>query len=404
MNIIPVVFSTDKNYIFPTAVVMASMLKTAKEQTFYEFYIQTTKGCIPDCERIFNCLKGEYENYTINYLVMNPAEFKKVSVNNEFGHVTMPTFYRLMLANQLVKYDRCIVLDSDILVREDLSEMFNVNLGNNYIAGVKSWIDRQNSAANLGHMKILGLPSMDNFIYLGVLVVNLKKIRDDNLTEQFVFHMSKGYPRDDQDVFNVCCYGKITFLPLKYNLMFRYYKIGFPKGNIVYSEEELLDGINNPIIIHYPGKINKPWFNEYVPLSSEWWNVAKIFCPTKEFNYFDKEKCTYPEYLGFKNFENLCLGKSVVICGYTDIGKLVVAYWKRNFNISVAYIMDNDTNKSGLKYLGIETKTFNELKSCCKVNEYLYIITNQKAASAINQQLIENDIDEKNIIVYKLPH
>ncbi len=109
------------------------------------------------------------------------------------------------------QYDRCIVLDSDILIQDDLTELFHWELGGNYIAGVKSWEDQQPTRLNLEHMINDGLPSMDQYIYMGVLLMNLAQIRRDNITGQFLEHMEKGYLSDDQDVFNICCYGKISF-------------------------------------------------------------------------------------------------------------------------------------------------------------------------------------------------
>lgn len=400
---IPVVFGTDSNYIFPTGVVMASMLANANENTFYDFYIQTTEECIEDCRRVFFELNKKYSNFEINYLIMYPAEFENVSVKNDLGHVTMPTFYRLMIANQLLQYDRCIVLDSDILVRNDLSEMYSVDLSDNYIAGIKSWADQQPTSVNKKHMEIDGLPSMDNFIYLGVLVMNLKKIRDDNLTEKFVFHMSKGYPKDDQDVFNICCYGKIKFLPLKYNLMCRFYKSGFPRGNNIYSQAELKEDVNNPVIIHYPGNKNKPWLNKYVPLADEWWDVAEIFNSICEYSVIKSKQQTYINTLGIDLLlKEIKKGDNLIICGFTDIGKLVSTYIAKELHANVSYFMDNDVNKSDLKYENVIVKTFDSLKSEIDIKSYKYIIANQKSASAIKSQLSDDEILDENIIECKL--
>ena len=64
--------------------------------------------------------------------------------------------------------------------------------------------------------------------------------------------------------------------------------------------------------------------------------------------------------------------------------------------------MDNDVNKSDLKYENVIVKTFDRLKSEIDIKNYKYVIINQKAALAIRTQLESNGIASTQIEEFKL--
>lgn len=394
---IPLVFSTDRNYVFPTVVTISSALKNAHDGTFYDIYIQTTDDCVLLCNSLVDFLKKKYSNFKVSYLLMNPDEF--VNSSNTSGHVTMPTFYRLKLAEQLLLCNRCIVLDSDIIIRDDLSSIFNYDMKDNYIAGVKSWDAQQPTAANERRRVIDGLPDMNQYILLGVLLMDLDKIRNDNMTDMFLSHMTKGYPHDDQDVFNVCCYDKITFLPQKFNFVCKYCESGFPHGKLVCSQKELQDALKFPVIVHFPGIIDKPWNNRYsVPYSDEWWQCASLFINTKEYKDFSLRHLILEEKYQFARLLNYSVQKeNVVVCGFTVLGKMITAFLLKN-SVDVFCIMDNDLNKRNLTFMGLPVKTLESLlKGVKKTLNFSFIITNQKHGHEIENLLKVAGIDKDNI-------
>lgn len=396
---IPVVFGTDENYIFPTFVVISSLLQSAHENTEYDIYIQTTKECCKRCMEMKQYLYRKYQNFDFHTLEIDNNIFKKTKVNNI--HVKLPTYYRLIAAEQLSQYDRCIVLDSDILIQDDLTELFHWELGGNYIAGVKSWEDQQPTRLNLEHMINDGLPSMDQYIYMGGLLMNLAQIRRDNITGQFLEHMEKGYLSDDQDVFNICCYGKISFLPLRYNLLIRHYKEKFPDGVQIYSDAEIYDAWEHPAIIHYPGRFIKPWKNNKVKCGKEWWNAAKIFDETEEYMMLRNTMEEWTKRLEIHYIvEHIPVGSSIVIFGFSDIGKQVYHRLLNMNQYKIIGFCDNDTSKWG--------KTFENV-SVCSIDQMIYtqqkcapffVISSQADAAKIQDQLIKEGICEDKIFVY----
>ena len=62
---------------------------------------------------------------------------KKTFENINTSHKALSSYYRLLVGDLLPKeLDKCIFLDVDICVCKDLSEIFNIDIKDNYIAGV----------------------------------------------------------------------------------------------------------------------------------------------------------------------------------------------------------------------------------------------------------------------------
>lgn len=396
---IPVVLSTDENYIFPTFVVISSMLQYAHEETVYDIYIQTLETCRKKCLEMTQYLHRSYQNFKLYLLIMDQALFERVKVTNV--HVKSPTYYRLLAAEQLPQCDRCVILDSDILVQDDLTELYQWEIGDNYVAGVRSWEDQQPTQTNHEHMVSIGLPSMDSYIYSGVLLLNLRQIREDNITDRFMAHMRKGYTSDDQDVFNVCCYGNISFLPLRYNLLVRHYKEKFPEGVQIYSNKEINDASEYPAILHYPGRLIKPWKNNKVKLGREWWKCAKIFEETVEYNTFKADMDKWTGQLGVGYIENnIPAGSRIVLFGFSNIGKKVCAELLETKKYKIIGFSDNDKNKHGLMYEQFHVIDIDAVTNTREAAEYYFVITSQRSAEEIKEQLMEKGIRENRIFIY----
>ena len=202
-----------------------------------------------------------------------------IHIKNEFAnapiHVSYnksPTYYRLLAGILLPKeYNKCIYLDVDICVCKDLSELFNIDLKDNYIAGVVApgyyFFEDKNC-------KRLNLSSMKQYVNAGMLIMNLKKIREDNMTEKFIELLKKNYTDRDQDVLNVACYGKILTLPPKYNLLVQRIKENSPLLKNIYKEKDILEAKISPNIVHYCFA-KKPWNSLGIYMEEYWWNIAR---------------------------------------------------------------------------------------------------------------------------------
>jgi lipopolysaccharide biosynthesis glycosyltransferase len=186
------------------------------------------------------------------------------------------TYYRLELPSLLPEVSKCLYLDADIIATGDVSEIFNTDISEYFVAGVKAAGYHYPEAAGARHANNLGIPSIDHYINVGVSLMNLDKIRDAGLENTFPALIAKNFPSHDQDILNVAFYNAIKILPPKYNVMTKYH----PQSVGVYYESKLLShcftesewiqATSEPTIIHYADKI-KPWSDLSSDYSEVWW-------------------------------------------------------------------------------------------------------------------------------------
>ena len=277
---ISIAMATDNNYVLPTIVAITSMLENAKKETTYK------------CNLL---ISGDftYENYQkfldLNKKYPNKCEFNFINMSDTYKgdkevgtRITTPMYYRLSLPSLLNDTDKCLYIDGDTIIEKDLSELYNMDLTNYYLAGVRAACFQ---SKNLAHAERLGIPSLEQYVNSGVLLMNLQKMREDGVEEKFadfiknVANKNENITCPDQDTINAICYDGIKLLPFKYNTMTKYYVLdesAYKKKGFLqcYPEKEWNDGRKNPTIIHYADKI-KPWHNKDTAYADVWWKYAK---------------------------------------------------------------------------------------------------------------------------------
>lgn len=103
-------------------------------------------------------------------------------------------------------YDTILSLDVDVVVKSDISDLWNYDLSGYYLAGVEEPQRKQSTSDN-------------TYINFGVTLFNLRKMRDDGIQQQVIDHLNTqkcGCP--EQDAFNKICAGHILAIPNEYNV------------------------------------------------------------------------------------------------------------------------------------------------------------------------------------------
>lgn len=347
MKHIPIIVSTDNNYKC-LLVMLTSLLTHRRRDTYYEVYVFVDKDFLPESKEDLLDFASDYREVCDIRFVLVGEAFKEAQIH--IKGITMPTFYRL-LAPQLLKEDRCIYLDTDTLVLDDLSQMLDLLNEEHYIAGVKAIayiIDNKNDPA---YCKQAMLPDICQYINAGVLVMNLKKMREDNLVERFLELVPMHMRGQDQDIINSVCYGKITFLPFSWNVMTKYSDWKIEDYEKVFSKEEICEAWNNPKIIHYANPFGKPWKDLECAMGDLWWETCRR-SPAWEYYYHELQSLVFIKalYQNKKNAEyrkgvgspfSLSFPRDYVIYGAGKRAADVVTYLRGN-NIEPCYILVSD--------------------------------------------------------------
>ncbi|MBE5833124.1 MAG: glycosyltransferase family 8 protein [Butyrivibrio sp.] len=278
MNNLTFVFSADDNYIVPTYIAAHSLIYNAARDKRYDIYV-LAPGDISDSNKaVISTIEKEFDNVKIHFVNMGDAF---ATSNLVIKHTTIPTMYRLLLPSILKDCDKCIYMDGDILVKGDLSPLFERDIDGYYVGAVRDIEAEQYiTRFNYTHEK----PDSKDYVNAGFLLMNLELMRRDNVEERFLNLSDKRLLFADQDILNIVCRGKILFLELKYNALVKYRFINYKQRSYSsfitdhFAVDEILEAIDHPVMIHYAQPV-KPWQCRYVYKADEWYKYIKSRIP-----------------------------------------------------------------------------------------------------------------------------
>ena len=231
-------FAINNGYVKYLLVTLVSILENNKDQEI-KFYIIGT-DITEDSKKKIDLLKRIYRNFNVTYLVTDRALFTGLKLNME--HITMETYFRYIIADLVPSIEKCLYLDADLVVDGNLSDFYNMDIKEYYCAGVSDI-----GIIDMGYKKEIDFLPSDLYINTGVMLMNLKKIRNDGMIEKLFLNTNEWKDRiqyQDQDGINITFKNNILKVDSIYNFTSSYVKEKEKRGNAV--------------IIHYTGP-KKPW-------------------------------------------------------------------------------------------------------------------------------------------------
>lgn len=254
-----IVYSSNDNYARHLAASMVSVLENNSEEERIDVYILNI-GLSADNISI---LRGLAEKYNREIHIVDLSDIKK-RFNGEDVPVrsfSIEMYARLFLAESLPETeDRALWIDCDTIITGSINELYFCDIDNYAAAAV---VDQPNFGVGI-LCEDAGIP-YGKYYNSGVLLANLKKWREENISRKFVSYLlnintDAMFP--DQAVLNNILYNRIFTLPLKFNLVtptlfLPYSKMLGKWGSPIYSESEYKSAKKNPVIIHYTNF--RPW-------------------------------------------------------------------------------------------------------------------------------------------------
>lgn len=253
---IPIFFATDDNYCAFLEVALRSLMENASKDYNYKIHILNT-GLSQENKNCINALQNE--NFEIQFEdISNLIEPIKKNLKNVY-HFSVVMYYRLFIEKLFPMYDKVLYLDCDIVINGDISKLYATSLGNNLVGAIPDQVIGSNQTFRDYAIFGVGVDP-DKYFNSGILVMNLKKFRQEKICEQFMCLIDT-YNFDvvdpDQAYLNVLCKNKVKYLPNGWN------KEPLPVK---------LEGKLN--IVHY-ALYKKPWQYEDVMNGEYFWNYAK---------------------------------------------------------------------------------------------------------------------------------
>lgn len=283
---IPVVISFDKNFILPAKIAIYSLLVNAHETTEYEIYVLTSDRSVALLFDI-DSLKNVFSNFTVQYIYVGSVFNDAYEVRD----ITIAAYYRLLIPEFLPHCKKVIYMDVDVIVQSDLSKIYQIDLGENFVAG---FLDYGISSTEKGqkYLKETLHINTQKYIQSGFLLMNLDKFRSLGLCDKMRTLVKHKYVLQDMDVLNIACVGKTYVLPCYLNVVLQFYDMLRDYRNDYRGID--LQSILNTSIIHYNGK--KPW-NGSTMNDDIWWYYYRkspffdieFYCQHQFRKYYVKE-------------------------------------------------------------------------------------------------------------------
>lgn len=265
---INVVFISDNNYIIPVSVAITSLKLHFNKNYTYNIYIICEDM---DNDNITMLNELNEENFFIHSINLGKSEYHYLE--KKYSKVTSASIQKFNIATILSNLNKVLYLDGDIIIQDDLVNLYETNIESFYCAAVPDGPRKKILNGNKKHKFSI----RPNYFNSGVMLLNLSLLRRDNVPEKLMNYRQHGYNYFmDQDAFNVVFGGKVYLLPYYYNVLLHiimpFWEINsiyelseFYSMKIVDSYERYLD---NGIIIHYT--FQKPWKYYDIPQAEKW--------------------------------------------------------------------------------------------------------------------------------------
>ncbi len=290
---IPVVFAVDDNYAPFLSVALNSILKNVSVDYFLKVYVLNTGLSKANEEKIIELAEKYSSDVDVEYIDVTKRLDGLAEKMHLRDYYTKAIYYRIFIPSLFPNYDKIIYVDCDIVLLEDISELFNVDLGDNIIGAVHEEAMSSYDCFGYYSEEFLDVPRLDYF-NSGLLVINTKEYKKQNVEKKFIDLMleHKFEVAPDQDYLNVVCKGKVKYLDIGWN------KTPIPEK--AFDDKDLK-------LIHY--KLNfKPWLYKGIRYEEYFWKYAKdtpfyLDLLKMRDDYTDKEK--ERDSIAFKNLQKM---------------------------------------------------------------------------------------------------
>lgn len=260
MSKIEIAMITDDGYVIPTCVAIRSFILNKRADVHFNIHI-IAASLNEQTKETFHQFAAE--DVTIDVIEVDAGFFEGMHVYDRrtIAVASISALYKFLLPDLLPDCDKVLYLDGDLIARVCLSEIYDVELGDYYAAAV------MDSGFIYAHYTREYTQGLQDYINTGVMLLNLKKMREDDMTRKLIEEKRSSTDTTlmDQNVFNTVFNGHIKLLPIRYNYM----PVNLNRSREQWSVQEInmfygssytceRDMLEDAAIIHFCSK-DKPW-------------------------------------------------------------------------------------------------------------------------------------------------
>jgi lipopolysaccharide biosynthesis glycosyltransferase len=230
---VEVLCACDELYLPHSATMLCSLLEHNDVSRIHLFYSSVPKQ---ELEKLESFVRGYGSKIT--FYEMTLEDFKGLHIDK---WASAAVYFRLLAPRLLpIDLNKILYLDTDIVVRGSLADLWNTDITGRALAAVPHNEDEDD------FRKALGLPEGAPYLNSGVLLINLRFWRENKVVEHaisFIMDNPGKVQFWDQDALNATLIGQWVELPTIWNWR---------------SWERPSKGEKDPVIVHFVGH-HKPW-------------------------------------------------------------------------------------------------------------------------------------------------
>lgn len=279
-NNIPIVMSSSEYFMPYCGATIKSLIEHSTEENNYDIII-LEKGVQDKTKKLIKKMIQGLSNFSIRFV--NVSRWFNSYNLLEIRHISVETYFRLIIPELMNKFDKTLYLDGDLIIKTDIAELFNTDLKGYFLGGVVDIVGAglvNGFDDNAKEYCIQKLRLKNRFMQFnaGVLVINIAELKKAYTSKYMLEFAQKGqFTFQDQDALNILCEGKIKWLDPSWNFFadeingYRGYVASFAPKDLYKAYRE---AGKEPKILHYAGA-EKPWFDPLYEYADEFWDILR---------------------------------------------------------------------------------------------------------------------------------
>ena len=237
--------AADANYFTQSAVLVHSLSATQLEDTELIVF-----GNGWSTDQISMLKEIASNNVSVEVMPVDANEFKDIKLSHGFP---LATAYNLIAPKYLLKeYDHAIYMDADIVILDDLGEVWNQKLTTSVSAVLDAHIGFIGFPSMWRPWRELGVDPKSPYLNTGLMNIDLRLWREEKITEQCLDLLATyELPCVDQDALNLVLNGNFNHLHPRYNMMPYHLMSKLRTVDLLEDPKENEEAIKAPAMIHF---------------------------------------------------------------------------------------------------------------------------------------------------------
>ena len=257
-----IVYAADDQFAEILGVSLTSLYENNKNMEEIHVYILDSNITVEKKKK----LESISEVYKRNSIIWVPAKdiSKELQMDVSVDRGSLSQYARLFISSVLPdNLNRILYLDCDIILNQSLEELWNIDMQGKTLAALKD-------AFSSWYRMNIDLKPKDIMFNSGVMLIDVNRWKEQKVEAkllQFIQNKKGIIQQGDQGALNaILSHDTYCFQP-RFNSVTIYYDFSYKKlltyrkPPEFYSEEEIKEAIENPVIIHFTTSFlsRRPW-------------------------------------------------------------------------------------------------------------------------------------------------